>query len=66
MERFSCPQRFDLAFDASRRDREAHCVELGPCGTLERAIRFLGRDKVEIECFPTASAPVLQRTVRQC
>ena len=44
----------------------ADCVELGPCGTLERAIRFLCRDEVEIECFPTASAPVLQHTVRQC
>lgn len=48
-----------------RRDGHVRCVELGPCGTLERAVRFQGRDEAEIECFLTASAPVGRRTVRQ-
>lgn len=65
VEHLSRPQRFDLAFDAARRDGHVRCVELGPCGTLERAVRFQGRDEAEIECFLTASAPVGRRTVRQ-
>jgi acyl transferase domain-containing protein len=65
VDHLSRPQRFDLAFEAARRDGHADCVEPGPCGTLEHAVRFLDRDEVEIECFPTASAPVRRRTVRQ-
>jgi hypothetical protein len=64
-EDLSRPQGFDLALEAARRDGHVRPVELGPCGTLERAVRFLGRDEVEIECFPTASASVRRRRVRQ-
>jgi len=66
VEHLCRPQRFDLAFEAARRDGYAHCLELGPCGTLERAVRFLSRDEVEVECFPTASVPLRRRAVSRC
>ena len=65
MECVSQPQRFDLALDAARRDGHARCLELGPCGTLERVVRFLGRDEAEIAFPPRASALVRRRKVRQ-
>jgi acyl transferase domain-containing protein len=44
-------QRFDVAFAAARADGFARCVELGPGGTLTRAVRWLARDEVTVSRF---------------
>lgn len=46
------PQRFVRAFDAAQGDGLVRCAELGPGGTIERAVRWLGRPAVEVETFP--------------
>jgi acyl transferase domain-containing protein len=48
-------QRFDAAFAAARNDGFAHCVELGPGGTLTRAVRWLARDEVTVSPFRVES-----------
>jgi [acyl-carrier-protein] S-malonyltransferase len=55
VENLFCPQRFDLAFEAARRAGLRHCVEFGPGGTLERTVRWLGRDRIEVEAFPAVA-----------
>jgi acyl transferase domain-containing protein len=62
VEHLFCPLRFDLAFEAARRAGLSHCVEFGPGGTLERTVRRLGRDRIEVGAFP-AVAPHRRRGV---
>jgi acyl transferase domain-containing protein len=50
------PQRFDLAFQAAWRDGLRHCIEFGPGGSMERAVRWTGHDQVEVEVFPEVAA----------
>jgi acyl transferase domain-containing protein len=44
-------QRFDAAFAGARADGFARCVELGPGGTLTRAVRWLAHDEVTVYGF---------------
>ncbi len=58
------PQRFDLAFAAALADGVGRCVEFGPGGTLSGAVRWMARDEIEVETFPTGGPRERTRTVR--
>jgi pimaricinolide synthase PimS1 len=62
---FLC-QRFDRAFQAARDQGVARYVQLGPGGTLERAVRWLDRGEVEVETFPASPARVRPGRKMRC
>ena len=60
------PDRFDRAFEAATGDGLVRCVELGPAGTLERAVRWLGRPGVEVETFPGGAPDRVRERKARC